>query len=172
MRRAPIALLLVGLPQVLWGATYVVTNLDDSGTGSLRWAIGKANVSAVSDTITFDHALAGGTIRPATDLPALRGYYGDTLDGDVDDDGIPDFTLDGSLPGTWVNGDGLTVDRPESALGVGGPLLDLPRAPFVPGCTIEGLAIVGFPGHGIHILGTGRQHRPRMLHWRAHRRDR
>ena len=40
-------------------ATITVTNLNDSGTGSLRQAILDANFG---DTITFGRNLAGGTL--------------------------------------------------------------------------------------------------------------
>src|SRR5258706_1638754 len=40
-----------------------VTNLQDDGTGSLRWAIGNAPTGS---TITFDEILQGKTIRLAS----------------------------------------------------------------------------------------------------------
>jgi uncharacterized repeat protein (TIGR01451 family) len=43
-------------------ANYIVTNTADSGTDSLRWAIGEANTNAGPDTVTFDAALNGQTI--------------------------------------------------------------------------------------------------------------
>ena len=49
-------------------AGYVVTNLDDSGAGSLRDAIEQANANPGLDTIDFDSALNGGTITLATQL--------------------------------------------------------------------------------------------------------
>jgi len=45
-----------------------VTSLDDTGEGTLRWAIGEANSSPGSDSITFT---VSGTITPVTELPAL-----------------------------------------------------------------------------------------------------
>lgn len=48
------------------GATFVVTNAADHGPGSLRGAIGIANVNGADDTITFSPALAGATITLAT----------------------------------------------------------------------------------------------------------
>ncbi len=58
-------------------ASFAVTNLNDSGAGSLRLAIADANASAGADTITFSVA---GTIAPASALPTLTGG-GTTIDG-------------------------------------------------------------------------------------------
>lgn len=44
---------------------YAVTNLNDSGTGSLRWAIGQANANAGTDEITFS---TNGTIKLETEI--------------------------------------------------------------------------------------------------------
>ncbi len=53
-------------------ATYTVTNTNDSGTGSLRWAINQANDHAGADTIPFNIPGDGvHTITPLTALPAL-----------------------------------------------------------------------------------------------------
>ncbi len=49
-------------------AGYLVTNLDDSGGGSLRDAIEQANANPGVDTINFDSALNGGTIALSTEL--------------------------------------------------------------------------------------------------------
>jgi parallel beta-helix repeat protein len=61
--------------------TYTVTNTNDSGVGSLRWAINQANANPGADTITFNIPGAGvHTIAPLTALPALTGG-GTTIDG-------------------------------------------------------------------------------------------
>ncbi len=44
-------------------AAFSVSNLNDSGTGSLRDAIGQANGAVGADTITFAANLSGGTIN-------------------------------------------------------------------------------------------------------------
>jgi hypothetical protein len=146
--------MLLALAQAASAGTYVVLNLNDSGPSSLRWCIEHANANAASDTITFDKLLAGGTIRPATQLPELTGYYGDTLNGDVNDDGKPDFTLRGDLLSNQYDY-GLMIHRPQTPTGLGPSLLEIPHAPPVPGCTIAGLAIVDFPGLGIYVMGRG-----------------
>jgi hypothetical protein len=52
-------LALTALLPVARAATYTVTNLNDSGPGSLRQAVADANASAGADTITFQSGLSG-----------------------------------------------------------------------------------------------------------------
>jgi hypothetical protein len=69
------------------------------GLVSLREAIIAANNTSGADTITFAPSLSGGTIVVGFNnlsLPALCG--GQTrINGDLDRDGIPDITLEGSV---------------------------------------------------------------------------
>ena len=52
------------------GLTYTVTNTNDSGLGSLRWAMTNANASAVPSTIVFNiPGTAPFTITPISNLP-------------------------------------------------------------------------------------------------------
>ncbi|WP_442578704.1 choice-of-anchor Q domain-containing protein [Mesorhizobium sp. ASY16-5R] len=75
-------------------ATFIVTNTNDSGSGSLREAIGLANANADPDTIKFASALAGQTIA----LTTLRLDVSTdiTIDGDVNGDDKADITISGS----------------------------------------------------------------------------
>jgi len=57
-------------------AVYNVTNLDDSGPGSLRAAITSANGDVASDTITFN---VSGSIALSSSLPAISENL--TIDG-------------------------------------------------------------------------------------------
>ncbi len=81
-------------------ASYVVTNLNDSGAGSLRQAILDANANPGADDISFSPGLsgvitlAGGTLTVTDTL---------TIDGDTDGDDIPDIVVSGD-----VNGDDVT----------------------------------------------------------------
>lgn len=62
--------------------TLLVTNTDDIGAGSLRWAITQANGTAGHNEITFDiPGMGPHTITPATPLPALTDPDGATIDG-------------------------------------------------------------------------------------------
>ncbi|MFL6235831.1 MAG: hypothetical protein ACJ76N_22060 [Thermoanaerobaculia bacterium] len=49
----------LGLAPAADAATFQVINLNDSGAGSLRDAIGQANAAAGADTITFQAGLTG-----------------------------------------------------------------------------------------------------------------
>jgi hypothetical protein len=49
----------LGTFQVLIGQSFVVTNLNDGGPGSLRWEIGAANSDTIPDIITFQAGLTG-----------------------------------------------------------------------------------------------------------------
>jgi parallel beta-helix repeat protein len=61
-------------------ATFVVTNTNDSGAGSLRQAILDANAAAGPDTINFNIPGSGvQTITPVTVLPIITGSV--TIDG-------------------------------------------------------------------------------------------
>ena len=72
-------------------ATFNVTNLNDSGSGSLRQAILDANASVGDDLITFDSLLSGQTITLFTDELTITDDL--TIDGDLDNNGIADITI-------------------------------------------------------------------------------
>lgn len=73
--------------------TYTVTNLNDSGAGSLRDAIAQANAHFGADTITFAAGLTGGTITLASTL-LVTEYV--TINGDIDGDHVADLTISGN----------------------------------------------------------------------------
>jgi hypothetical protein len=78
-------------------ATFVVTNTSDTGVGSLRDAITKANKTAAHDTIQFKIGSGLKTITPAKALPQIMTSM--TLDGTTQ----PGY--DGSKPLIEIRGD-------------------------------------------------------------------
>ena len=73
-------------------ATFTVTTFNDSGEGSLRQAILDANALAGDDLITFDPSLFNNTIRLISGELQITDDL--TIDGDLNDDGIPDISVD------------------------------------------------------------------------------
>jgi len=134
--------------------TFTVTTDANSGPGSLRWAMEQANENAGADTIAFSQSMIGAVIRPTGPLPVLENP-GTTIDGDVDNDGGPDITLDGRSQGDY---EGIRI-RLESP-----PVLRpriTPRVPTRPGgilrrapaaaCTIRGLVFSYMKKAGVNV---------------------
>jgi hypothetical protein len=139
-------------------ATFIVTNTNDSGVGSLRDAINQANGDPVSPVkIDFNvptglltPPVAGGVavIQPLTPLPVIRNIHGHgiTLDG---------FTQPGSsvAPGTPSS---LVVK-----VVLDGSMVSIPLPPFYAhglhimssGNKVQGLCVHRFPHDGICIQG-------------------
>ena len=96
-----------------------VTTLDDSGSGSLREAIGLANADADHDTIVFS---VTGTISLASSLPVFQNY-GATIVGDgitVDGNGFGVFSFNQMQDRTEVHISGITIT--DGANGYGGAI--------------------------------------------------
>jgi hypothetical protein len=77
---ATVALAVLVVSGVAWADTFTVTNTNDSGQGSLRAAITKANSNPGSDLITFASGVRG-TIELKSELPDLSGQ---DLSGELD----------------------------------------------------------------------------------------
>jgi hypothetical protein len=89
------AVVLVAIPRApASAANFPVTNLNDSGAGSLREAIANANALAGADTITFTGAAVAGVISPTTQLPSIMEDL--TITGP----GAAALAIDGSLCAT------------------------------------------------------------------------
>ena len=87
------------------GLTFTVVNTDDSGVGSLRWAIEEANASAGKDIIAFDIPGPGPhVITPATSFVSFTQPV--IVDGTTQlaQDGSPLIVLDGSNTPLGTNG--------------------------------------------------------------------
>ncbi|MBI2396902.1 MAG: hypothetical protein HYV17_03840 [Xanthomonadales bacterium] len=123
-------LLFAALPAIADAATYTVTNTNDSGSGSLRWAITQANATADSDTIAFNIPGGGAPIiGPTSALPTFTHPV--TIDGATQPGyaGTPLIQIDGVNAGTSSDGLHLATS----------------------GSTIRALSIMRFYGHGIRI---------------------
>ena len=113
---------------------FVVTNVNDYGSGSLRQAITDANALAGADTIVFNIPGTGvRTISPTSALPTITDPV--TLDATMQPGfaGAPLVELDGAQAGAQANGLRLT----------GGA------------STVRGLVIDRFSGDGIRIDSFG-----------------
>jgi hypothetical protein len=85
-------------------STYLVTNTNDSGSGSLRQAILDANKSSNQDTIQFRIGSGQKTISPHSALPMISQPV--TIDGTSQPgfSGKPLIELSGSSAGSGRDG--------------------------------------------------------------------
>ncbi len=138
-------------------ATFIVTNTNDSGAGSLRQAIINANTTPGFDTINFNIAPGGPqTIRPTSDrLPDISDpvlINGESQPG-FSDTNTPIIEIDGSAflgaIGTFPSG------YPAAPIGLPGWYYHgLRLVASAAGSTIQGLVVNNFPASGIK-LGIG-----------------
>jgi hypothetical protein len=115
-------------------SVFVVSNIGDSGTGSLRQAILDANAHPGADSIIFNIPGSGPhTIRPSTALPTISDSV--TIDGSTQPGftGSPIIELDGSRAG--ANADGLRITAGNSV--------------------VSGLVINRFSSDGVELSGNG-----------------
>ncbi len=108
-------------------ATFAVTNLNDTGAGSLRQAITSANSAAGADTITFSVA---GSIQLRSALPVISGEV------DINGDTAPGFAADPLVEIDFKNFNGLQLSAGAS------------------GSTIRSLALGNAKLHGITLTNT------------------
>ncbi|MEG4634753.1 DUF4347 domain-containing protein, partial [Microcoleus sp. AR_TQ3_B6] len=133
--------------------TYTVTNSSDSGPGSLRDAIEKANLNLGLDTIDFNipgpgpHSITLGQALPVITSPVI-----------IDGQSQPGYNKPGFISKPIIELNGSSLQQPASgATTING--LDLGKNPLggaedSSGSTIQGLAINGF-GKGGNYSGRG-----------------
>jgi len=136
-------------------ATFTVTNLNNSGAGTLRQAITDANAAAGADTITFS---VSGTITLASTLPTITAAGGAlTMDGTGQT-----LTISGNnaVQVMWVGtGASLTLNNLTIANGIavgqgGGGILNNGTA-TITNSTFSGNSATGSFGGAINNGGGG-----------------
>ena len=144
------ALSVLGVAPLTAQTTFTVTSTADPGDGvcdavcTLREAINAANATVGADIIAFSIAGTGPhTIAPGSALPTISDPL--VIDG---------YTQSGASGNTnpvgqAINATLMIVLDGSGAGGVSG--LTITAA----GCTVRGLVINQFGGHGIHISGAG-----------------
>jgi predicted outer membrane repeat protein len=85
-------------------ANFIVTNLNNTGAGSLRDAVSKANANVDADVITF---AVGGTITLTSELALTNDV---TIDGDINGDDRADIVISGGNTTRIINQSGLSTD--------------------------------------------------------------
>lgn len=130
IRRVAVSAVLLAASSVAVANTFTVRHTRSGGSGSLRWAIGRANGRAGGDDIRFKPGLRGRAILLRSPLPDVRDAR-TRIFGDTNDDGAPDIALNGRFAGP---GSGLTI-----------------RADH---CVIDGLAIANFEYNGIRLISA------------------
>lgn len=138
-------------------ASFVVTNLDANGPGSLRQTVLDANASPGLDTITFNPALSGTITYDSKDIAiqiteevVLDGDNRITLDGGLVGDGIRGIKLDGngvtvknltiqSFPATGliIYSDDNTIDNVTIITNRDGLRIDSAEGNLIKNCTVS-----------------------------------
>lgn len=136
---------------------FTVTNLNDAGIGSLRWAIDEANRQAGFDQIRFDSTLSGGTISLAADLASITDQV--AIQGLLNNSGRAAIAIDFNghqgliIQGDAASGSSLTAVALVDA-GGDGLTLDADNITVqdcLIGVGLDGSTAMGNQGHGIRI---------------------
>ncbi len=130
------ALLIFAVTGSVTGATFIVTNTNDSGAGSLRQAILDANANPGADTIAFNIPGSGvHTITPLTQLDTIREAV--TIDG---------YTQPGSSENTdpVATNAVITIELDGSAAGSARGLVIQQDFPPAGNYTVRGVVVNGW----------------------------
>lgn len=145
------ALLIVA--ELTSAATLTVQNNNDDGSGSLRQMILDASSG---DTIVFDPSLSGTTITLSSYLVIIKDLI---IDGDINNDEVPDVTLSGNNA-TRIFLFSSSQSRINSLEGLkiinssGGPAIDHPIGNLtIRNCTLSGNSFI-YSGAGINNKGS------------------
>ncbi|MCA2657680.1 MAG: carboxypeptidase regulatory-like domain-containing protein, partial [Microcystis sp. M049S2] len=120
------------------GTTYTVTNTNDDGEGSLRWAITESNNNPGTDTILFNIEDGYYTITPLSALPEITSPV------------LIDATSQPGYAGTpiiQISGYYLSLYQPDQA--VSGLVISAGDS------TVRGLIITQFSSYGIQLTDQG-----------------
>lgn len=124
-----------------YAETATVTNINDSGAGSLRAAMNGANANPGLDNVNFDIPGTGvHTIAPQTALPTITDPV--VIDG---------YTQPGSSPNTLAEGDDAKINIDLDGSAVTGDGLLIRSSTSAANTTVRGLAIHDFGAAGIRI---------------------
>ena len=125
-------------------STFTVTNIADSGAGSLRQAILDANANGGTNTINFDIPGTGPqVILPASKLPAIKDPV--VIDG---------YTQPGSSPNTSSIGDNAVPAVVIDGSGISDLKQSLGLQIKADNSTVRGLVIQNFNGVGVVLMGA------------------
>ena len=166
-----IVTILLAAPVCVCADTFVVTSTNDSGSGSLREAIVKANTNAGPDTITFGFGASPVTIYLSSSLPlitntvTINGYGGGASPNTLPDDenATPNVEITTSLNGITgflINAsncivEGLVINGVTTCISLAGPGGDIIAGNFL-GVTPDGSnASPRAVGTGIFVNTSG-----------------
>ncbi len=121
------------------GTTYTVTNTNDDGEGSLRWAITESNNNPGTDTIVFNigegeyYEYYTNTITPLSALPEITSPVLIDATSQPGYEGTPIIQISGYQAGEGLSG--LVISAGDS--------------------TVRGLIITQFSSYGIRLIDQG-----------------
>ena len=134
-------------------STFLVTNLDDSGPGSLRAAVLAANAHPGADTIRFAPAARDGTI------PLTSGQLNISDDLTIDGPGQNRLTVSGSNASRVFRASGIATDVTLRDLTITGG--------SVTGANGGGILVEHLTSHltlaSVTVIGNSAPIRPRMV---------
>ena len=123
------------------GTTYTVTNTNDDGEGSLRWAITESNNNPGTDTIVFNIGEGGYYTNTITPLSALPEITSPVL---IDGTSQPGYA---GTPIIQISGYYLSLYQPDQT--VSGLVISAGDS------TVRGLIINQFSSYGIRLIDQG-----------------